>query len=166
MDIIEIIAAYLARWHINPADLESIDGGRFGWQQNALNVSRDFKVVIQPLFFVRHRVNDRVVKRKGRLLGNGLKNDKISLRKRHTLWTVGQRQNTEILLAILERCCHDRHATKSASPQFGQLRRFRKFVETNGLSSVPDAANQSFVRTDSMEPEETFQGERIGSGLL
>src|SRR5262245_40337349 len=166
MDVIEIIAAYLASGHINPADLEPVDGRRFRWEQDALNVSRDFEVVVQPFFLVRHRINDGVVERKGRLLGNRLKHDKISLRKRHTLWTVGYRQNTEILLAILERCCHDRHAAKGASPQFSQLRRFREFVETDGLTCVPDAANQSFVRTNRMEPQETFQSNRIGSGLL
>src|SRR5262245_51624522 len=101
MDIIEIVAAYLASGHINPADLEPIDGRRFGWEQDALNVSRDFEVVIQPLFLVRHRINDGVVERKGRLLGNGLKDDKVSLRKRHTPGAVGQRQDAEILLAIL-----------------------------------------------------------------
>src|SRR6476619_7017398 len=103
MDVIEVITAYLASWHISPADLESIYGRRFRWEQDALNVSRDFEVVIQPFFFVRHRINDRVVERKGRLLGDGFKNDKISLRKGRTHRTVGDRQNTEVLVAILER---------------------------------------------------------------
>ena len=61
MDVIEIIAAYLASWHINPTDLEPIDGWRFRWEQDALNVSRDFEVVIQPFFLVSHRINYSVV---------------------------------------------------------------------------------------------------------
>src|SRR5437773_4999565 len=101
MDVIEIIAAYLASWHINPADLEPIDGRRFRWEQNALNVSRDFEVVIQPFLFVSHRINDRVVERKGRLLGDGFKNEKISLRKRRIPRTVRQCQNAEVLVTIL-----------------------------------------------------------------
>src|SRR5262249_42167979 len=142
MDVIKIIAAYLASWHINPADLETIDGRRFRWEQDALDVSRDFEIVIEPFFFVRHRINDRVVERKTGLLGNGIKDDKISLRKRRTLRTVGQRQNAEILFAILQRCCHDRHTAKSASAQFRQLRRLREFIDTNRLARLPDVANQ------------------------
>src|SRR4029077_14383917 len=166
MDVIEIITAYLAGWHINAANLEPIDGRRFRWEQDALNVSRDFEVVIQPFLFVRHGVNDRVIERKGRLLGDGFKNDKISLRKRRTHWTVGHCENTEVLVAISERCGHDRHAAKRASPQFGQFRGFREFVETNSLTCLPDASNQSFVRTNRMEPQESLKGDRIGSRLL
>src|SRR5262245_20878700 len=166
MDVIEIIAAYLASWHIQTADFEPIDGRGLRWKQDTLNVTRDFEVVIQPFLFVRHRINDRVVERKGGLLGNGFENDKISLRKRHTLWTIGQRQNTEILLAISERRGHHRYAAKGASSQFGQLRRFREFVETNRLTCLPDATNQSFVRTNRMEPQEALKGDGIGSGLL
>src|SRR6266513_1012094 len=102
MNVIEIITAYLASWHINPADLEPIDGRRFGWEQDALNVSRDLEVVFLPFLFVSHRINDRVVDRKGRLPGDGFKNDKISLRKGSTRWTVGHCKNTEVLLAISE----------------------------------------------------------------
>src|SRR5262249_10672494 len=166
MDVIEIVAAYLASWHVNPADLEPIDGRRFRWEQDTLNVSRDFEIVIQPFFFVCHRINDRVVERKGGLLGDGFKNNKIGLRKGATLRTVGHRQNTEVLIAILKRCTHERHAAKSASPQFGQFRRFREFVEANSLTCLPNAPNQSFVRTNCMEPQEALKGDRIGSGLL
>src|SRR5262245_24563973 len=166
MDVIKIIAAYLASWHINPADLEPIDGRRFRWEQDALNVSRDFEVVIEPFFFVRHRVNDRVVERKGRLFGDRLKNDKVSLRKWRTHRTVGQRQNTQVLLTILERGGHYGHAAKSASPQSGQLRRFREFVDTDSLICLPNTPNQSFIRTNCMEPKEGLKGDRIGSRLL
>src|SRR5262249_25238860 len=107
MNVIEIIAAYLASWHINPADLKAVDGRRFRWEQNALNVSGDFEVVIQPFLFVRHRINDRVVECKGRLLSDRFKNDKIGPRKRRTHWTVGHCQNAEVLLAISERRGHD-----------------------------------------------------------
>jgi hypothetical protein len=89
MDVIEIIAADLASWHVNPADLEAVDGRRFRWKQDALDVSSDFEVVIQPFLFVRHRINDRVIERKSRLLCNRLKNDKISLRKSRTFRAVG-----------------------------------------------------------------------------
>src|ERR1043166_3539452 len=106
MDVIEIIAAYLASWHIKPADFEAINGRRFRREQDALNVSRDFEIMIQPFLFVRHRINDRVVESKGRLLGDRFENDKISLRKRRTHWTVCHRENTEVLVAISERCGH------------------------------------------------------------
>src|SRR6266480_4327202 len=166
MNVIEIITAYLASWHINPADLEPIDGRRFRWEQDALNVSRDFEVMIQPFLFVRHRINDCVLERKSRLLGDGFKIDKISLQKRLTHWIVSPCHNTEVLLAISERCGYHRHAAKGASPQYGQLRGFREFVETDSLTCLPDAPNQSFIRTNRVKPQESLKGDRIGSRLL
>ena len=80
-DVIEIIAAHLARGHIDAADLEAVHRRRFCRQQDALNVARDLKVVIQPLLFVRLRVDDRVVEREGRLFGNRFEDDKVALRK-------------------------------------------------------------------------------------
>jgi len=166
VDVIEIIAAHLPSWHINPADLETIDGRRFRWKQDTLNVSRDFEVVIQPFLFVRHRINDRVVERKSRLLGNGFKNDKISLGKRRAHWTVGDRQNTEILVSILERRSHDRKAAKSASSQFRQLWRFREFVDMDGLTCFPNPPDQAFIRIKHVEPQEALKDDGICSGLL
>src|SRR5260370_5218211 len=80
-DVIKIIAADLARRHVHPADLKPTDARRFGWKKNALNVARDFKVVIESLLFVRLRINNRVVERECRLLGDRFKNDEIVLRK-------------------------------------------------------------------------------------
>src|SRR5437879_10626550 len=53
LDVIKIIAADLARGHVDSADLKSVHVGRFSWKQNALNVARDFQVVVEPLLFVR-----------------------------------------------------------------------------------------------------------------
>jgi hypothetical protein len=79
LNVIEIIAAYLAGWHINAADLKPIDRRRFRWKQDTLNVPRDFEIVIESLLFVSHGINDGVVKRKGGLLSDRLKNDEIAL---------------------------------------------------------------------------------------
>ena len=78
-DIIEIIAADLSRRNVDSADLEAVDPGRFRRKQNALNITRDLKIVIEPLLFVRFRIDDRVVKGESRLLGNRFKNDEIAL---------------------------------------------------------------------------------------
>src|SRR5207245_1593866 len=77
MDVIKIIAAYLPGWHVDAADLKSINGRRLGWEQDTLNVARDFEVMIEPLLFIRHRINDRVVERKGGLFGDGFKDNEI-----------------------------------------------------------------------------------------
>src|SRR5438094_2924787 len=58
MNIIEIIATYLARRHIDAADSKSVNGRRFCWKQNSLNVPRNLEVMIESLFFICHRVDD------------------------------------------------------------------------------------------------------------
>src|SRR5204863_7543479 len=117
-NIIEIVAAYLAGWHIDAADLKSINRRRFRREQNSLNVPGDLQVMIQTLLFVSHGVNDRVVERKGRLLGKGFKNDEVPLRKRHTHRAVGERQYAEILVSIPERRRHNGLRAKCAAAQF------------------------------------------------
>ncbi len=77
-DVIEIIAADVARGNVDPADLESLDDRRFARQQDALNVSRDLEVMIEPLLFVRFRINDGVVERESRLLGDRFEDDEIA----------------------------------------------------------------------------------------
>src|SRR5262249_56226189 len=67
LNVIEIIAAHLAGGGINPADLKSVNGRRFRWKQDTLNVSRDLEIVVESLLFVGHGINDGVVKRKSRL---------------------------------------------------------------------------------------------------
>ena len=81
-DVIEIIAADLACRNIDSADFEAVDRRRLRREQNALNVTRDFQIVIEPFLFVRLGINDGVVKREGGLLGDRFENDEIALRKR------------------------------------------------------------------------------------
>ena len=78
-DVIEIIAAHLARGHIDAADLEAVHRRRFCRQQYALNVARDLEVVIESLLFVRLRIDNRVIEREGRLFGNRFEDDKVAL---------------------------------------------------------------------------------------
>src|SRR5437773_11757038 len=94
MNIIEIIATYLARRHIDAADLKSVNGRRFCWKQNSLNVPRNLEVMIESLFFICHRVDDSVVEGKGGLLRNRFENDEIALRKRCTHWAIGDGKDT------------------------------------------------------------------------
>src|SRR5881398_3802721 len=49
LNVIEIIAAHLAGGHIKAADLKSIDGRRFRWKQDPLNIPRDFQIVVESL---------------------------------------------------------------------------------------------------------------------
>ena len=102
MNVIEIIAAHLAGGHINAADLKSVNGRRFGWKQNTLNVPCDFEIVVEPLLFVRHRVDDGVVEGKSGLLGDRFKNDEIALRKCRTYGTIGEGENTQVLISVPE----------------------------------------------------------------
>ena len=78
LDVIEVIAADLTRRHINSTDLKPIYGGCFGGEEDALNVSRDFEVVIETFFFIRFRVDDGVVKREGGLLGDRFEDNEIA----------------------------------------------------------------------------------------
>jgi hypothetical protein len=79
LNVIEIIAAHLAGWRINAADLKPINRRRFRWKQDTLNVPRDFEIVIESLLFVSHGIDDGVVKRKSGLLSDRFKNDEIAL---------------------------------------------------------------------------------------
>src|SRR5262245_50641095 len=115
MDLMVIIAADLSSQDIKLSNLKTIKNGWFRRKKNELHVSSEFEIVIQPLLFVGHRINDRVIEREGRLLGDGFKNDEISLRKRCSRLTVSHCQNTEVLLAISKSCCHHRYTAKSAS---------------------------------------------------
>ena len=79
LNVIEIIAAHLAGWHINAADLKPINRRRFRWKQDTLNVPRDLEIVIESRLLVIHGKDDGVVKRKSRLLSDRFKNDEIAL---------------------------------------------------------------------------------------
>ena len=102
-DVIEIIAAHLARRNIDPAISKPLNGRRFCRKQNALNVARDFEIVIEPLLFVRLGVNDRVVKREGGLLGDRFENDEIALGKGRAHRAVPEREHAHVLLAVKQR---------------------------------------------------------------
>src|SRR5207244_8111290 len=90
LDIIKIIAADLARGHVDSADLKSVHVGRFSWKQNALNVARDFQVVVEPLLFVRLGINDGVVERERRLLGERFETDERRFREARAASPVGE----------------------------------------------------------------------------
>src|SRR6266513_3137728 len=68
MDVIEIIAAHLAGWYIDAANLKSVDGWRFGRKQNTLNITRDLKIALRPPICVRRPIERGVIQRKRRLL--------------------------------------------------------------------------------------------------
>ena len=89
LDVIKIIAAYLAGGHIKAADLKSVNGRRFGGKQNSLNIARDFEIVVESLLFIRHRVDNSVIESKGGLLGDRFKNNEIALRKWWGQGTIG-----------------------------------------------------------------------------
>src|SRR5438105_5133016 len=141
MDVIEIIAAYLAGRHVDAADLKSINGRCLRGEQNSLNVPCNFKIVIQSLLFVGHRIDDGVVERKGRLLSDRFKNDEVSLRERCTHRAISECQDTQILLSIAKRCRHDGSTTKCAAAQLRQFRGVREFVYENRLTCLPDASD-------------------------
>ena len=70
LNVIEIIATDLARGDIDAADFEAIDRRRLGWEQDALNIARNFEIVVEPLFLICLGVNDGVVERERRLFGD------------------------------------------------------------------------------------------------
>src|SRR5437773_4391331 len=115
MDVIEIIAAHLAGWHIEAADLKSVNGWRFCWKQNTLNITGDLKIVVESLLFVRHRVDDGVIQCESGLLGDRLENDKIALRKGSAHRAIGKSEDTEILFSVGKRCGHQRCSAKSTA---------------------------------------------------
>ena len=53
LEVIEVIAADMARGNIDAADFKSRDDRRFARQQDALDVARDLEIVIEPFFFIR-----------------------------------------------------------------------------------------------------------------
>ena len=55
--------------------------GASAGSKNTLNVARDLEVVIESLLFVRHRIDDGVVERKGGLLGDRFEDDEIAFAK-------------------------------------------------------------------------------------
>ena len=113
MNVIKIIAAHLAGGHVNAADLKPLNGRRFRRKQNPLNIPCNLEIVIESLLFIRHRVNDGVVKGKGGLFGNRFKNNEIALRKRRAHWAIGNGEDTELLFSVGKRCRHHGGSPKS-----------------------------------------------------
>ena len=91
-----------------------------------------FKIVIEPLLFVRFRVDDRVVKREGRLLGDRFENDEIALGEGRARGAVAEREHSHVLLAVKQRRDHDGSGAEAVSPQLGQLRSFARSVRQTG----------------------------------
>src|SRR4029077_7335607 len=113
MNVVKIIAAHLAGGHVNAADLKTVNGRRFRRKQKPLNIPCNLEIMIESLLFIRHRVNDGVVKGKGGLFGNRFKNNEIALRKRRAHWAIGDCEDTELLFSVGKRCCHHRGSAKS-----------------------------------------------------
>src|SRR5581483_11061180 len=164
--VIEIIAANLARGDIYSRDLKSINFRRLVRQQNALNIAGDLQVVIKSLLFVRFGIDDGVVEGKGGLLGDRFKNDKIVLGERGAAPAVSQGKHTHVLLGVKKRRNHHCAGAKRAALQSGQLGRLRELVETNRSAGCPGPPKQTFTAGDIVQSNVTFEGNRIGRGLL
>src|SRR3954452_21883767 len=61
-EVIEVVAADVARWNVDPADFKAWEDWRFAREQDSLDVPRDLEVMVEPLLLVRFGINDRVVK--------------------------------------------------------------------------------------------------------
>ena len=94
MNVIEIITAHLAGRHVDAANLKSVDSRRFSRKQNTLNVTRDLEIMVEPLLFVGHRIDDGVIESKSRLFGDGFKHDEIALREWRALGAISEREHT------------------------------------------------------------------------
>ena len=98
-------------------------GGGLRRKKDALNVARDLQVVIEPFLFVRLRIDDRVVKRESRLLGDRFEDDKIARGKWRAHRAVGHREHAHVLSAVKQRRYHDGGGAEGGLAQFRQLRR-------------------------------------------
>jgi len=65
LDVIKVITAHLAGGQIQARDVESFDRRRLLREQDPLNVARDLEIMIEPLLFVRLRIDDRIVEGEG-----------------------------------------------------------------------------------------------------
>ena len=106
LNVIEVITADLTGRNIDSADLKSVHCRSFSGQQDALDVARNFEVVIEPFLFVRLRIDNGVVKSKSRLLGNGFEHHKITLRERCAHRATGQCEHAHVLFTVKQRADH------------------------------------------------------------
>ena len=58
------------------------------------------QIVIEPLLFVRFRINDRVIKRESRLLGDRFEHDEIARVKGRAHRAVANREYAHVLLSV------------------------------------------------------------------
>src|SRR5262249_43943678 len=153
----EVVAAHLVGGNIDAVDIETRGGWRFGRQKNALNVARNSEVMIEAFFLVRLRIDDGVVERESRLLGDRFKNYKITLRKPLTISTVRDTEHTHVLSAVLKRANHHRADTQGSIPQLCEFWSLGQFSQTDRLSGLPNPAEQSFAHSDAVKPYITFE---------
>ena len=149
-----------------PADLEAVDRRRFARKKDALDVARDLQVVIEPLLFVRFRIDDRVVEREGRLLGDRFEDDEIARRKGGARRAVGQREHAHVLLPVKQRRYHDGSGTEGGPAQICQLRHVFEIGEVDGLAAFPGTAEQAFAGIDGVRAEITVKCDGRGGSLL
>ena len=122
--------------------------------------------MIKPLLFIRLRVNDRVVKREGRLLGDRFENDKITRGKGPAHRAVANREHAHVLLTVKQRRRHQRGSTERCLPQTRQLGHLRDITQRDWLSRLPDRADQTFTGRHIMRAQKTFQRSRRRRGLM
>ena len=104
-------------------------GSRMRWMSRAIS-----QVVIEALLLVRLRIDDRVVKREGRLLGDRFEDDEIALRERRARRPVAEREHAHVLLSVKQRRDHDRGGAERSAAQRRQLGRVREIAQEDRLA--------------------------------
>ena len=165
-NVVKVIAADLPRRNVETGNFETGNGRRFFRKQNSLNVARDFEIVIEPLFFIRFGVNDGVVEGEGGLLGDRFEDDKITRREWRAHRAVANREHAHVLFAIKQGRCHQRSGSERCLTQACQFRHVPHIGERNRLRRLPDGADQTFARWNSMHPQKSFQGSGGSRGLV
>src|SRR5439155_714273 len=112
---------------------------------------------IESLLFVRLRINNRVVKRECRLLGDRFEDDKIVLRERGTHSAVGKSEHPHVLFRVEKRRHHYRSRAERTVSQRRQFRCFGKFIQTKRRGRLPYAPEHSLAVSDIVNPKRTFQ---------
>ncbi len=103
LDEIEVIAADLLGRDVERGAVEALDLRRLAGQEDALDFARDLDVVVEPLLLRQLAVNLRVLQRIGGLVGHRLDQVEIGLAEGLALVAIGQGQDAELLLAVMER---------------------------------------------------------------
>ena len=131
-----------------------------------MDVARDRQVVIESLLFVRLRINNRIVKRECRLLGDRFEDDKIVLREGGTHSAVGKSEHAHVLFRVEKRRHHHGSRAERTVSQRRQFRCFGKFIQTKRRGRLPYAPKHSLAVSDIVNPKKIFQRDRCPRRLL